>query len=185
MNPAGWRILNRTANVRAKSNLTVFFPAFFPSSSNCRNPSAQSSLTPFTFRRVEASEMPGPASDSSPGGALVLSSSEVQEVIYPIRHEVKPPIARLSISWARGNSFRVSIFKQQSSDNSAGSDDGEIGGQVLEVKIRNDDGEINAAEFRRIAYGSVSPFALLQSRKNMVSGLSKMSMGLPQFNPDG
>lgn len=129
--------------------------------------------------------MPGPASDSSAGGALVLSSSEAREVVYPIRHEVKTPIARLSISWARGNSFRVSIFKQQCGDNSAGSDDDEVGGQVLEVKIRNGDGEISAAEFRRIAYGSVSPFALLQSRKYMVSGLSKMSMGLSPFDPDG
>ncbi|KAG6585385.1 Nuclear pore complex protein NUP85, partial [Cucurbita argyrosperma subsp. sororia] len=129
--------------------------------------------------------MPAPVSDSSPSGALVLSSSVDREVVYPIRHEVKPPIARLSISWARGNSFRVSIFKQQCGDNSAGSDDGEVGGQVLEVKIRNGDTEISAAEFRRIAYGSVSPFALLQSRKNMVLGLSKMSMGLSQFNPDG
>lgn len=129
--------------------------------------------------------MPGPAFDSYPSGALVLSSSEAREVVYPLRHELKPPIARLSISWARGNSFRVSIFKQQSGDHSSDSDDSEVGGQVLEVKIRNGDGEITAAEFRRIAYGSVSPFALLQSRKHMVSGLSKMSMGLSRFNPDG
>ncbi|KGN62813.1 nuclear pore complex protein NUP85 [Cucumis sativus] len=129
--------------------------------------------------------MPGPASDSSPSGALVLSSWEAREVVYPIRHELKPPIARLSISWARGNSFRVSIFTQHPANHTSDSNDGEVGGQVLEVKIRNGDGEISAAEFRRIAYGSVSPFALLQSRKHMVSGLSKMSMGLPRFNPDG
>lgn len=128
--------------------------------------------------------MPGPASDSSATGALILSSSEAREVVYPIRHDLKPPIARLSISWARGNSFRVSIFRQQGGENSADSDE-EVGGQVLEVKIRDGDGEIGAAEFRRIAYGSVSPFALLQSRKNMASGLSKMSMGLSRFNPEG
>lgn len=129
--------------------------------------------------------MPGFASDSSASGALILVSPEVRELVYPIRHGVKPPIARLSISWARGNSFRVSIFRQFCGESSKDSDDDEVGGKVLEVRLSSGDGEIDDAEFRRIAYGSVSPFALLQSRKNMVSSLSKMSIGSSRFNTDG
>lgn len=47
--------------------------------------------------------------------------------------------------------------------------DGEVGGKVVEVKLSSEDGEIDDAQWRRIAYGSVSPFALLQSRKNSMS----------------
>ncbi|CAM8967483.1 unnamed protein product [Rhodiola kirilowii] len=49
-------------------------------------------------------------------------------------------------------------------------------GMVVEVKLSADDPEIESdAERRRIAYGSVSPFAHLQSRRNSVSLLSKIS----------
>lgn len=47
---------------------------------------------------------------------------------------------------------------------------------MLEVSLGNGDGEIGDAKWRRIAYGSVSPFALIQSRRNSVSALSKMSI---------
>lgn len=46
---------------------------------------------------------------------------------------------------------------------------------MVEVKLGNGDGEIDDAQWRRIAYGSVSPFALLQSRKNGMLAMSKMS----------
>jgi nuclear pore complex protein Nup85 len=93
-------------------------------------------------------------------------------VVYPLHHGLKPPIARLAISWARGNSLRVSFFRRASGDDSDGD---EVGGKVLELRLSNGDGDISDALFRRIAYGSVSPFAVLQSRRNLVASLSKIS----------
>ncbi|KAE8732631.1 Nuclear pore complex protein NUP85 [Hibiscus syriacus] len=52
--------------------------------------------------------MPSSSSDYG-GGALVLISPESQvAVVYPLHHGLKYPISRLSISWSRGNSLRVS-----------------------------------------------------------------------------
>ncbi|CAN1218932.1 Nuclear pore complex protein NUP85 [Linum perenne] len=57
-----------------------------------------------------------------------------------------------------------------------GTDD-EVGGKVVEVTLgKSRDGEISDAQWRKIAYGSVSPFALLQSRKNSSSTFSKMEL---------
>ncbi|KAG5540710.1 hypothetical protein RHGRI_020817 [Rhododendron griersonianum] len=114
-------------------------------------------------------KMPGLTSD--PGEtSLVPFSSEVGPVVYPLRHGLKPPIAaRFSISWSRGNSLRVSGFQSEA-------DDGEVvRGKVVEVKLGSGDSEIDHAQWRRIAYGSVSPFALLQSHKNSMAAVSKMS----------
>ncbi|CAN1218935.1 Nuclear pore complex protein NUP85 [Linum perenne] len=120
--------------------------------------------------------MPGVASDSAGGapdsvnGALVpyFPDSHVSAV-YPLSHGLTPPISRVSLSWGRGNSLRVSLFRQ-------GTDD-EVGGKVVEVTLgKSRDGEISDAQWRKIAYGSVSPFALLQSRKNSSSTFSKMEL---------
>ncbi|KAJ4708083.1 Nuclear pore complex protein Nup85 [Melia azedarach] len=126
--------------------------------------------------------MSGFASDpvEAQGGAVVPSSEEVKKpVVYSLRHGVKPPIARLAISWSRGNSLRVSVFRQPSSPENSGF---EVGGKVVEVRLDNGDGEISDAQWRRIAYGSVSPFALLQSRKTTVSSLSKMSSNVSPYH---
>uniref|UniRef100_A0A7N0T5D4 Nuclear pore complex protein Nup85 n=1 Tax=Kalanchoe fedtschenkoi TaxID=63787 RepID=A0A7N0T5D4_KALFE len=116
--------------------------------------------------------MPGVVSNSDvpSSNAVVPFSTGAQEpVIYPIRHGVAGPIHRLAISWGAGNNLRVSFFGKPDSDD-------EIGGKVVEVKLSADDPEIESdAERRRIAYGSVSPFAHLQSRRNSVSLLSKIS----------
>ncbi|CAN1784984.1 Nuclear pore complex protein NUP85 [Linum perenne] len=120
--------------------------------------------------------MPGVASDSAGGapdsvnGALVpyFPDSHVSAV-YPLSHGLTSPISRVSLSWGRGNSLRVSLFRQ-------GNDD-EVGGKVVEVTLgKSRDGEISDAQWRKIAYGSVSPFALLQSRKNSSSTFSKMEL---------
>lgn len=47
---------------------------------------------------------------------------------------------------------------------------------MVEIKLSNGEAEISDSQWRRIAYGSLSPFALLQSRRSSVSSLSKMSM---------
>ncbi|GFQ07002.1 nuclear pore complex protein nup85 [Phtheirospermum japonicum] len=114
--------------------------------------------------------MPGVTSDSGDFNSLsiVPNSFDAQAPrAYPLRtHSVTPPFARLSISWARGNTLRVSLL-QQSED--AAIQDDKPGGEVVEVRLTNSDGgEIPDAQWRRIAYGSVAPFALLQSRKNSI-----------------
>ncbi|GFS35424.1 hypothetical protein Acr_00g0039810 [Actinidia rufa] len=76
-------------------------------------------------------------------------------------------LAYLSLGPA-GNSLRVSVFRKPS-------DDGEAGGKVVEVKLGDGDGKIGDAQWRRIAYCSVTPFALLQSRKNSMLAMSRVS----------
>ncbi|EXB93382.1 hypothetical protein L484_010709 [Morus notabilis] len=118
-------------------------------------------------------------SDSSSNGSIVPFSPEApnHSAVYALRHGLKPPIARLSISWSRGNTLRVSVLRQPS-------DDGEAGGRVVEVNLSNGDAEISDAQWRRIAYGSVTPFALLQSRRSSVSSLSKMSISPSHYHVD-
>ncbi|KAK2661258.1 hypothetical protein Ddye_007791 [Dipteronia dyeriana] len=116
------------------------------------------------------------------GGALVAYTEEANKaVVYPLRHGVKPPIYRLAISWSRGNTLRVSVMRKPSTSGDSGD---EFEGKVVEVKLGNGDGdgEISDVQWRRIAYGSVSPFALLQSRRNSVSSLSKMSFNSSPYH---
>ncbi|KAL3645918.1 Nucleoporin nup85 [Castilleja foliolosa] len=117
--------------------------------------------------------MPGVMSDSGELNSLsiVPHSFDAQAPRdYPLRtHSFTPSSARLSISWARGNTLRVSLL-QQSED--AAIQDEKPGGEVVEFRLTNaDGGEINDAQWRRIAYGSVAPFALLQSRKNSIEAM--------------
>lgn len=118
--------------------------------------------------------MPGVTSESGdPTTSIIPLSQNPQPVTYPVHHGLKPPLSRLSISWARGNTLRVTVLRQPQQPEDG---DEESGGRVVEVKLSNNgDGEVDDAHWRRIAYGSVTPFALLQSRKNSFSALSKMS----------
>ncbi|KAI4337502.1 hypothetical protein L6164_015910 [Bauhinia variegata] len=138
--------------------------------------------------------MPGVASDSGDGrsevsvssnGALVPISTEARNsiVVYPLHHGLEPPIARLAISWSRGNSLRVSVFRPPSVEGS-GESEGQVGGKVVEVKLSDGDPEISDAQWRRIAYGSVSPFALLQSRRSAISSLSWGSASTSPYHLD-
>ncbi|CAK9184884.1 unnamed protein product [Ilex paraguariensis] len=132
--------------------------------------------------------MPGLASDPGDDMSLIPFPSETPNlVIYPLHHGLKPPISpRLSISWSRGNTLRVSVFRLSGSEVVAegGDSDCEVGGKVVEVKLGTGDGEINEVQWRKIAYGSVSPFAMLQSRKNSMSALSKMSMDSSPYSSE-
>lgn len=119
-------------------------------------------------------------SGENQGGAIVPYSEEAKKpVVYPLRHGLKPPISRLGISWSRGNSLRVTVFQQPSEDS-----ENEVGGKAVEVRLDGRDGEISDAQWRRIAYGSVSPFALLQSRKNSFASLSKISSTTSPFDAE-
>lgn len=134
------------------------------------------------FHSFLSGEMPvvAPLSgDTSSSGSIVPFLPEVSNhsVVYPLRHGLKPPIARLSISWSGGNTLRVSVLRKSS-------DDGEAGGKVVEVRLGNGDAEISDAQWRRIAYGSVTPFALLQNRRSSISSLSKMSISPPHYHVD-
>ncbi|CAI9755679.1 unnamed protein product [Fraxinus pennsylvanica] len=108
--------------------------------------------------------MPGVTSSSSDSAlSIVPHSSDSQSPrVYPLRHHgLTPPLARVSISWARGNTLRVSLIQSEAVSKQ------QTGGEVVEVKLTNmEGGEVTDGQWRRIAYGSVTPFALLQSRKN-------------------
>ncbi|KAI3454093.1 hypothetical protein Pfo_010756 [Paulownia fortunei] len=115
--------------------------------------------------------MPGVTSDSGEFNSLsiVPHSFDTQTPrVYPLRiRSVAPPLTRLSISWTRGNTLRVSLLQYEDTVQ-----EHNPGGEVVEVKLTNaDGGEIPDAQWRRIAYGSVAPFALLQSRKNSIDTL--------------
>ncbi|XP_051129634.1 nuclear pore complex protein NUP85 [Andrographis paniculata] len=112
-------------------------------------------------------DMPGLTSES---GALAVvphsSDAEKNTKVYHLRvQRVTPPFSRVSISWARGSTLRISLMQSEQDVSEQSS-----GGEVLEVRLGSADaGEISDAQWRRIAYGSVAPFALLQSRKNSAS----------------
>ncbi|KAK4422266.1 Nuclear pore complex protein [Sesamum alatum] len=115
--------------------------------------------------------MPGVTSDTGELNSLsvVPHTLDTQNPrVYPLRlHRVTRPLVGLSISWARGNTLRVSLLQ---TDDAASEQS--PGGEVVEVKLGSADaGEIPEAQWRRIAYGSVAPFALLQSRKNSMDAL--------------
>lgn len=122
--------------------------------------------------------MPGLASD--PGDSLVPFSPDVRDpVVYPVRHGVNPPIFRVYVSWTRGNLLQVACLRPPAPDPAGSGEDGvldeEIGGKVVEVSLSTRDGDISEAQRRRIAYGSVPAFALLQNRKNSLAAMSRMS----------
>lgn len=53
----------------------------------------------------------------------------------------------------------------------------------MEVKLSCENGEISDGQRRKVAYGSVSPFAVLQSQKNAEIEFSNMPMiSSSQFN---
>ncbi|KAK2399270.1 nuclear pore complex protein NUP85 [Trifolium repens] len=108
--------------------------------------------------------------DAVGNGALIPFSGDTNDslAVYPLHHGLARPISRLALSWSRGNSLRVSLFAEPSGSSDAGD-----GAKVIEVKLGGGDPEIDDADWRRIAYGSVAPFALLQSRRNSLSALSK------------
>lgn len=116
--------------------------------------------------------MPGMTSESGGGELVSFSSKEKAPVLYPLSYGLKSPVHRLSISWGCGNNLRVTVLRNPDLRD----DDGEAGGKVVNVRLSGEDDEISDAERRRIAYESVSPFALLQSRRNSISSLSKMDM---------
>ncbi|KAL0372140.1 UNVERIFIED_CONTAM: Nuclear pore complex protein [Sesamum calycinum] len=115
--------------------------------------------------------MPGVTSDSGELNSLSVIPHNLDTQnprVYPLRlHRVTRPLAHLSISWARGNTLRVSLLQTEDA-----ASEQSPGGEVVEVKLGSADaGEIPEGQWRRIAYGSVAPFALLQSRKNSMDAL--------------
>lgn len=116
--------------------------------------------------------MPGMNPKSSDGELVPFSTKEKSPAVYPLRYGLKSRAHRLSISWGCGNNLRVTVLGNPEPRDD--DDDGEAGGEVVNVRLSGEDGEIGDAQWRRIAYGSVSPFALLQSRRNSISSLFKM-----------
>ncbi|XP_047938669.1 nuclear pore complex protein NUP85 [Salvia hispanica] len=112
--------------------------------------------------------MPAVTSDSGEFNSLsiVPHSLETQTPrVYPLRtRRTAPPFGRVSISWGRGSTLRVSLLQPGGVESD---------GEVVEVNLTNaeEGGEVSEAERQRIAHGSVTPFALLQSRKNQMDEL--------------
>ncbi|XP_048564331.1 nuclear pore complex protein NUP85 [Triticum urartu] len=129
--------------------------------------------------------MPGMPADS--GSAIVPFSGEPKHAasappVRPIRHGVPPPISRVYISWSSGNLLQVACLRPPSPEEGAGRGGEEVGGRVVEVNLGVGAGngsteveeEVDEAEMRRIEYGSVPAFALLQSRKNALAEAAAM-----------
>ncbi|KAK9079454.1 hypothetical protein SSX86_001125 [Deinandra increscens subsp. villosa] len=126
--------------------------------------------------------MPGLLTSSGDSSSIVPYSPEPNTpTVYTLHHGLKSPIApRLSISWSRGNSLRVTVFR--SPNTTSNSIDDESGGKVVDLKLSGEDvgSEItDAARWRRIVYGSVSPFAHLQNKKNAMAALSELRHSAP------
>ncbi|KAL9226836.1 hypothetical protein vseg_002603 [Gypsophila vaccaria] len=97
---------------------------------------------------------------------------------YPLHHSLSSPISGVSINWSRGNTLRVSLFSSAASsaadDTDGGGVDGGGGGAVVEVRLGGENVGVGEddARWRKIVYGSVSPFAVLQGRRNSMPALS-------------
>ncbi|KAF8751421.1 hypothetical protein HU200_012097 [Digitaria exilis] len=130
--------------------------------------------------------MPGMPTDGGGGGAIVPFRGEPDQgtpsppAVRPIRHGVAPPIFRVYISWSSGNLLQVACFRPPNSEGRGRSE--EVAGSVVEVNFgcggsggAEVEEEIDEAEMRRIEYGSVPAFALLQSRKNALADAAAMS----------
>ncbi|XP_021715204.1 nuclear pore complex protein NUP85-like [Chenopodium quinoa] len=125
--------------------------------------------------------MPAPSNSDDQLSLLPLPPSPPQQpIVYPLRHSLSSPISRIAISWSRGNSLRLSLLPQPSSNDGNhvnGGDDSSGGGSVVEVKLSaGNSGIDDDSQWRRIVYGSVAPFAMFQNRKNSVFALSKLSL---------
>ncbi|KAI3687758.1 hypothetical protein L1987_81460 [Smallanthus sonchifolius] len=125
--------------------------------------------------------MPGLLTASGDTSSIVPYSPEHSTpTVYTLHHGLTPPITpRLSISWSRGNSLRVTVFRSPETTKSNGD---ESGGRVVDLKLSEEDvdSEVNdTARWRRIAYGSVSPFAHLQNKKNAMAALSELRHSAP------
>ncbi|KAM0856201.1 hypothetical protein ACQ4PT_049268 [Festuca glaucescens] len=127
--------------------------------------------------------MPGMLADS--GGAIVPFSGERNHAappppVRPIRHGVAPPIFRVFVSWSSGNLLQVACLRPPGPEEAGGRGAEEVAGSVVEVNLAVASGsaeveeEIDEAEMRRIEYGSVPAFALLQSRKNALADAAAM-----------
>uniref|UniRef100_A0A803LBN7 Nuclear pore complex protein Nup85 n=1 Tax=Chenopodium quinoa TaxID=63459 RepID=A0A803LBN7_CHEQI len=118
--------------------------------------------------------MPASASNSDDQLSLLPlpPSPPQQPIVYPLRHSLSSPISRIAISWSRGNSLRLSLLPQPSSNGGNhvnGGGDSSGGGSVVEVKLSaGNSGIDDDSQWRRIVYGSVAPFAMFQNRKNSV-----------------
>ncbi|KAG9439936.1 hypothetical protein H6P81_020101 [Aristolochia fimbriata] len=121
--------------------------------------------------------MPGPVVDPANAVVAVSTQTTPQPFVYPVCHGLKSPVGRLSISWSRGNVLAVAYFRQTSQESTA---DDDVGGKVVEVQLNAGDQDVNDVHARRIAYGSLPAFAMLQNRRLSMLGLSKMS-----YNQDG
>ncbi|XP_039849041.1 nuclear pore complex protein NUP85-like isoform X3 [Panicum virgatum] len=129
--------------------------------------------------------MPGmPTTDGS--GAIVAFRGEPGQgtpsppPVRLIRHGVAPPIFRVYISWSSGNLLQVACLRPPNSEVYGGAEG--VAGSVVEVNLgcgssggAEVEEEIDDAEMRRIEYGSVPAFALLQSRKNALADAAAMS----------
>ncbi|TVU35135.1 hypothetical protein EJB05_17006 [Eragrostis curvula] len=128
--------------------------------------------------------MPGMPTEA--GGAIVPFSGEAGQGAPPppsvrhIRHGVTPPIFRVFVSWSSGNLLQVACLRQPSPEDGGGAE--EVSGSVVEVNLGGGgsgraevEEKIDEAEMRRIEYGSLPAFALLQSRKNALAEAAAMS----------
>lgn len=120
------------------------------------------------------------------GGAIVPFRGEPDQgtpsppAVRPIRHGVAPPIFRVYVSWSSGNLLQVACLRPSNSEGCGRAE--EVAGSVVEVNLgcggsggAEVEEEIDEAEMRRIEYGSVPSFALLQSRKNALADAAAMS----------
>lgn len=114
--------------------------------------------------------MPGRAAE--PGGALVPFSPGAAAgdvpAVHRVRHGLAVPISRIAISWSRGNVLAISYFSPSPADDAPG-------GRVVEVDLGGGEDGGDAAERRRVAYGSLPAFTLLQNKRNSMLVLSRMS----------
>ncbi|CAH8351482.1 unnamed protein product [Eruca vesicaria subsp. sativa] len=97
--------------------------------------------------------------------------------MYPLRFRLESQVHMLSISWGSGNNLFVTVLRNPEQSD----DDREAGCEVVTLRLSC---EIGNAQWRRIGYGSMSLFALLQGRGNSISSLFKMDMSPSRYQTE-
>ncbi|KMZ71921.1 Nuclear pore complex protein Nup85 [Zostera marina] len=108
----------------------------------------------------------------SPDGkeSLVPFNLDLQKPsIHTLPHGLRPSLFRIHISWSRGNCLHVTCLRPPNEDGEG------CGGKIAAVTLGGGEGgDLSDAQMRRVAYGSVPAFALLQSQKNVDIQLPRM-----------
>lgn len=127
------------------------------------------SLPPAGLPAIWNTVMPGLLSPDGKESLVPFNLDLQKPSIHTLPHGLRPSLFRIHISWSRGNCLHVTCLRPPNEDGEG------CGGKIAAVTLGGGEGgDLSDAQMRRVAYGSVPAFALLQSQKNVDIQLPRM-----------